>query len=275
MRSLWIERMNQVVDYVEAHLTDELDMAEIGRIALCPAGTFLRAFALLSGAPLSEYVRRRRLTNAARDLRNGERVIDVALRYGYDSADAFSAAFRRQHGLSPSRARRGGSLTAYSKLTFQLTVKGAEGMTYRTEFRPSFEVAGIRRTTPTGGGTWALIKESGDFDRLAALGGCDLGLCFGFDQDGNNDYLCGFQCGPAGAPEGLDTFCYPDAKWLVFEARGSIASGALGEAWRRIYGELLPLSGGEVLGLPTIERYIAWDEAADCMAVDICIAVRG
>ena len=105
----WVGRMNEAVGYVEDHLNDGIDCGEIGRIMACPFETFQRSFVQITGISLSEYVRCRRLSRAANDLQNtDDRIIDIALKYGYESADAFSAAFRRLHGVSPSQARKGG-----------------------------------------------------------------------------------------------------------------------------------------------------------------------
>ncbi len=122
----WLERMNRAMDYVEEHLDQEVDYGEIARIACCPPGLFQRVFAVLTDIPLSEYIRRRRLTRAAFDLcTTKEKVIDVAVKYGYDSPDAFAVAFKRLHNITPAAAReRGTMLKAYPKLTFSLILKG-------------------------------------------------------------------------------------------------------------------------------------------------------
>ena len=98
----WVERMNGVMDYLEAHLCEPIDTEEISRIMAWPYSAFQRSFAPITGISLSEYLRRRRLTLAAYDLQHTDlRVLDVAVKYGYDSADAFAAAFKRLHGVTP------------------------------------------------------------------------------------------------------------------------------------------------------------------------------
>jgi AraC family transcriptional regulator len=272
----WVDRMNHVIDYLEAHLSDEIDTAAISRIMACPYSVFQRSFLPVTGIQLSEYIRRRRLSCAAYDLQNtGLRVLDIAVKYGYDSADAFAAAFKRMHGITPQEARMpDANLKYYARLTFTFTITGVNEMNYRVFEKEAFNVLGVRRTTPYGGGTWALVKSDGTMEKLLEISGrpCDLGLCFGFDGDGNNDYMCGVQYDKGGAA-GFDSYLYPACTFLVFSAKGTISGGVLAHTWKRIYGEFMPQSRYRQLDLPTIEKYIEWDDAADRCDVDIFIPV--
>lgn len=273
----WVDRMNQVIDYLETHLTEEIDSVEISRIMACPYSVFQRSFAPITGIQLSEYIRRRRLSCAAYDLQNTDlRVLDVAIKYGYDSADAFASAFKRMHGINPQEARSSNaSLKFYARLTFTFMITGVNEMNYRVLGKEAFDVLGIRRTTPYGGGTWAIVKTDGTAQRLQVIGGhpCDLGLCFGFDNEGNDDYMCGIEY--AGKEiEGFDRYQCPAATWLVFTAKGTISGGVLSQTWKRIYGEFMPQSKYKQMDLPTIEQYIEWDEAANVCHVDIFIPVH-
>ena len=274
----WAERINRVMDYVEEHLTRDMAEEEVARLAACPYPMFQHGFAQAAGVSFSEYVRRRRLSMAAWDLQNTrDRVIDIAARYGYESPDAFRVAFVRLHGVTPARARRGGvTLTFYCRLRFEISIKGVESMNYTVESRPAFRVAGVRRTTPYGGGTWAVVKDDGSNERVKALCGrfFDLGLCFGFGPDGSDDYMCAVES--AEKLPGFDTYCYPASLWLRFEARGRISEGVLTDVWRRINEEFFPQSRYVKCGyqrLPTIEKYVEWDETADRCRVEIWIPV--
>ncbi len=272
----WVDRMNQAIHYVEDHLNNKIDEKEISRITACPFSLFQGSFTQITGIPLSEYVRRRKLTCAAYDLQNTEeKVIDVALKYGYQSSDAFSVAFKRLHGITPSDARKDGvKLTFYCRLDFALIIKGVDRMDYTIIERTSFNVMGIRRTTPYGGGTWAIVKSDGSNEAIKETTGrfYDLGLCFSFGEDGSNDYMCGIEWDKEPI-EGLDIFKYPEATWLKFEAKGSISSQVLGSVWQRINNEFLPQSKYKKTGLPTIEKYVLWDDAADICNVEIWIPV--
>ena len=131
-------------------------------------------------------------------------------------------------------------------------------MDYTIIERGAFSVVGIRRTTPYGGGTWAIVKSDGNNDKANELFGkfYDLGLCFGFGDDGSNDYMCAVEY-DGESPDGLDSFNYPAATWLKFEAKGSITDNTLGGVWQRINNEFLPQSKYKESGLPTIEKYVS------------------
>lgn len=272
----WTQRMNRIMEYVEQHLCDEMLEDEIARLAACPYSVFQASFSQITGIPFSEYVRRRKLTCAAHDLQNtDEKIIDIALKYGYQSADAFRVAFKSLHHLSPTAARKtGAKLTFYCRLQFEITIKGVEKMDYTIAEKGPFQVIGIRRTTPYGGGTWAIVKSDGSNDRIRELSGkfFDLGLCFGFQEDGSDDYMCAVEW-EGDVPEGFDSFTYPPALWLIFEAKGSISEGVLGNVWNRINTEFLPGSRYHKC-MATIEKYIIWNEAEDFGQVEIWIPVE-
>ncbi len=130
-----LERMNQALAYIEESLADEVDFKQVGRLALCSEYHFRRMFSFLAGVTLSEYIRRRRLTLAAFDLVHQDvRVIDLAVKYGYTSPDAFARAFHTFHGVNPAEAKSSGqALKAYPRMTFQLTIQGGNEMNYRLE----------------------------------------------------------------------------------------------------------------------------------------------
>jgi AraC family transcriptional regulator len=232
----------------------------------------------ITGIPLSEYIRRRRLTSAAYEIQNtDQRILDLALQYGYESADAFCVAFKRMHGIAPNMVRKTNpQLRFYSRLHFTLTIKGVQEMDYRMIEKDSFNVVGVRRTTPFGGGTWAIVKSDGSIEKMQEIAGdgfISLGLCFGFGDDGSNDYMCGFEYSGNEIPA-FDQYRCPKSTWLVFEAKGAISKGVLKNTWDRIYGEFLPQNGYRQRDLPTIERYIQWDEQADRCNVEIMIPIE-
>ena len=107
----WIERLNSVMDYIEGHLADTISTEEAARIACCSSYHFQRMFAYMADMPLSEYIRRRRMSLAAKDLLSGEKVLDVALKYGYASPTAFNRAFQSVHGIAPSLAGERGRIS--------------------------------------------------------------------------------------------------------------------------------------------------------------------
>ena len=273
----WIDNMNGVLEYIEENITGDIDYDAIERMMACPKTVFQQTFTRISGITISEYVRRRKLTLAAYELQNTDmKVIEVAFKYGYTSADSFRVAFRRVHSVNPGEARHSDvKLKFYSQIQFEARIKGIQEMEYKLVERGTFRVTGIRATTPFGGGTWTIVKSDGSLDRLIFESGKSetLGLCFGFDEQGNNDYMCGVEWDSPGET-GYDTYTYPRLKWLVFLAEGRLTDNILCNTWERIKKEFLPNSKFRKTDLPTIERYLTWDEAGDHCRVEISIPVE-
>lgn len=270
----WTARVNRVMDYVENHLHEDISEDEVSKIMACPYSVFANSFSQIAGISFSEYVRRRRLTMAAYDLQNTDkRILDVAIDYGYQSDDAFRVAFKNLHGVLPAEVRRTHPpLVYYCRLDFEIKIGGLKQMKYTIMEREAFEVVGIRRTTPYGGGTWAIVKNDGSNEKINELSGkvFDLGICFGFNEDGSNDYMCAVEHSGYSGSE-FTVFSYPATTWLRFEARGKISDNVLGNVWRQINKEFLPSSRYHKGPLPTIEKYVLWNEATDECMVEILI----
>lgn len=143
-------QLNKAINYIEENLTNQIDYQEVVKIACCSEYHFTRMFSFLAGITLSEYIRRRRLTLAALELSQSNiKIIDAALKYGYNSPDSFSRAFHSMHGVNPSEARvHGQSLKAFPRMSFQLTIKGGNEMNYRIENKESFHIVGIKKRVP-------------------------------------------------------------------------------------------------------------------------------
>jgi len=122
----WIERMNHALDFIENNLVGEIDYKQVSKAACCSEYHFSRMFSSIAGISLSEYIRRRRLTLAAFELqRSNLKIIDLAIKYGYDSPDSFTRAFQRTHGITPSKARNNSvHLKAFPKISFQISLRG-------------------------------------------------------------------------------------------------------------------------------------------------------
>lgn len=137
----WLERMNRAMDYIESNLAGEIELSEIARRACCSSHQFQRMFSFITNVTLAEYIRRRKLTLAALELQNSAaRVIDIAMKYGYESPISLARAFQSLHGVTPAIARQDGiALKAYPCLSFLITIKGVEAMNYRMETKESFE----------------------------------------------------------------------------------------------------------------------------------------
>ncbi|WP_217202128.1 helix-turn-helix domain-containing protein, partial [Streptomyces buecherae] len=145
-----LDRLNQALEHIEAHLDQRIEMADLARIAVTSEYHFRRLFSALAGMPLSEYVRRRRLTVAGAEVLAGERtLLEIAVRYGYGSGEAFARAFRAVHGVGPGEARRDGApLCSQPRISFRLTVEGSSSMRYRVVEKERFHVVGRKARVP-------------------------------------------------------------------------------------------------------------------------------
>lgn len=261
-----LQRMNGALNYIEENLADEIDFKEVARRAYCSEYHFKRMFSFLAGITLSEYIRRRRLTLAALDLIDRDvKVIDVALKYGYSSPDAFTRAFQGLHGITPARSRSSNhSLKAFPRMTFQLTIKGGIEMQYRIEEKDRFQVVGLKHRIK-------LVHEGNNPDienilagirdeTYAALEELSNVKPFGVlhvtanytenETEANQlDYYVAAASTKA-CPDGLEQFNIPAFTWAVFEVEGDWA--AVQDAWGRIYTEWFPSSGYEHAGGPEI-----------------------
>lgn len=139
-----LERLNQVLEHMEHRLAGTVEVTEPARTAATSEYHLRRMFSALAGMPLSEYVRRRRLTVAGAEVIAGDgTLLEIAVRYGYGSGEAFARAFRAVHGVGPGEARRdGAALVSQPRLAFRLTVEGSSSMRYRVVAPPGFTVVG-------------------------------------------------------------------------------------------------------------------------------------
>lgn len=259
-------------------------MAEVARIACSSPFHFQRMFHMLTGVTVAEYVRKRRLTLAAQDLvATSSRVIDVALKAGYESPEAFAKAFRRTHGVSPSDARLGGaSLKAFPRMSFQLSLKGATDVDYRIVHREGFRVSGpmIRVSTKDGENFrriplfWDESYRNGTVDRLRGLrpDGTLVAVCTDMDHE-NEQCTYGIAAEGVDAPEeGWTAWDIPPATWAVFTSTGALP-GAVQEVWRRIFEEWFPATGYQHTGGPELEVIPPGEDLADDYRCEVWIPV--
>lgn len=274
-----LENMKNAVDYIEANLDAEIDYARVAQIALCSQYHFQRMFAFLIGIPLSEYIRRRRLTLAAFDLQNStEKIIDLALKYGYNSPDSFSRAFVALHEITPSKAREKGiSLKAYPRVTFSLSIKGVVEMNYRIELKKSFTVVGVKKRFSNIDGLgenvgkmWSETPKE-TISQIAGLGNGLVGVYSGMYEDNTTDYYIAAITENA-CPKNLCKLEMPSLTWAVFEIVGPMPT-AMAEIWGRIFSEWFPTSGYEHAEAPEIEWYSNGDMSSPDYRSEIWIPV--
>ena len=143
----WIIGIQKAIDYIEDHLTETIDYDVVAAQSYSSSYHFQRVFSILCGFTVGEYIRNRRLTLAGAELAVGDaKVIDVALKYGYESPDSFAKAFQKFHGLLPSQARSNGSnLKSFSRLVLKFSLEGGSMMVYRIEEKDEMILTGYKR----------------------------------------------------------------------------------------------------------------------------------
>ena len=261
----WVERLNESIDYMEEHLTDEISYEQLGQIACCSAYHYQRMFTYMAGVTLAEYIRRRKMSLAAVDLRGGEeRVIDIAEKYGYSSPTAFNRAFQAVHGVAPSAVRQYGvSVKSYPPIRFTIAIKGAEELNYRIETKEAFRVVGVSAPLYQEIGEnfmivpqmWQEAAGNGTIQRLAGLMDVPpMGLLGISACDDAEQWRYWIAVSSTKDSSGLDEYMIPAATWAVFSGTGTNQS--IQELEQRIVTEWLPTSGYEYTNAPDIEVYL-------------------
>ena len=143
----WIIGLQKAIDYIEDNLTETIDYEMVAAQSFSSSYHFQRVFSILCGFTIGEYIRNRRLSLAGMELAKSDaKVIDVALKYGYESPDSFARAFQKFHGILPSQARNDGSnLKSFSRLVLKFSLKGGIIMNYRIEEKPEIILTGYKR----------------------------------------------------------------------------------------------------------------------------------
>lgn len=263
----WIERLNSVMNYIEENLTEEIELEAISKIALCSPYHFQRMFAYMADIPLSEYIRRRKMSRAAVDLQDeNSKVIDISLKYGYESPTAFNRAFQRIHGFAPSEVRGGGrSIKAYPPIIFKLSIKGDIAMDYRIEKKEAFRIVGIsipleheiEKNFEVVPAMWGQAAQDGTVGGLVTImDGEPKGLLGVSACNEESDWKYFIAVASNQPPEReWEEYTVPEATWAIFSGKGTNQS--IQELERRIVMEWLPTSGYEYGNAPDIEVYIS------------------
>ncbi|WP_088072721.1 AraC family transcriptional regulator [Gottfriedia luciferensis] len=285
----WVESLQKAIDYIEANLLENLSIEEISKQANSSVFHFQRTFSILTDIHIAEYIRRRRLTLAANELTTTDsKIIDLALKYGYDSPEAFSKAFRRQHGVTPSEARKFiGKLQSYNRLVIQVSLKGAEPVQFNIVEKSNFKVIGVKkelsyvndehqRLIPK---MWEEVNANGTSDRLYELNNGEikgvLGVCMMNEEQKSNNlleyWIAAHREGET--PEGFLEHEIPASKWAVFGVTGAMPN-AMQSAWKKIFSEWFPSSGYSHAGIPEFELYPAEDPFSEDYYSEIWIPIK-
>ncbi|MES9525472.1 AraC family transcriptional regulator [Streptomyces capoamus] len=265
-----LDRLNQAMEHIEGHLDQRIEVSALARITVTSEYHFRRLFSSLAGMALSEYIRRRRLTVAGAEVLAGEpTLLEIAVRYGYTSGEAFARAFRAVHGVGPGEARRtGAALNSQPRLSFRLTVEGNNTMRYRIVEKEAFRVVGRKARVPLiyeGANphiaehvrsippeTMLRIEDLSDQEPEGVVS-ATVRLSDGFEEGSELDYYHGVVTTAARGFEDLDVLDCPAGTWAVFENTGPFPQ-ALQRMWGDVAAQWIPSNPYEYRPGPEILR---------------------
>lgn len=288
----WITGIQRAINYMEEHMLEEIDYEAAAKEACSSTFHFQRVFGILCGFSMGDYIRMRRLSLAAEELiQTDSRVIDIALKYGYDTPEGFTRAFVRFHGIPPTEARRGGNVKSFSRLSVKLILTGGSMMDYRIEKMDAFQVICRRKTVHKPGEETAAADISAFWRECAADGTTKklvdcysgeprlkglLGICFSAEMEGE-EFPYGIGVEYDGRPveeEGLEIVEIPARTFAVFPCRGKMPD-AFEETYRKIVSEFFPQSSRYEYGQGIELEVYPSDQVSDPdYACEIWIAVN-
>lgn len=262
-----LKSLNEAINYIETHLNEEIDYTEVEKITGTSIYHFRRMFSYLSGMSLGEYIRNRKLSNATFDLLQGMSVTVAAFKYGYDSVDGFSRAFKEWSGISPSEVKKSAKLKAFPKLSFKLIMSGGMNMDYRIEKKQAFKIVGVKKRVPIQfeGENQEIIKLAKSItpkqrEKLHHLANVEpyqvVNASFNFDdgrmeERGFLDHMIGVLTTKDISDDEFDVVEVPEQTWAIFSSKGEFPK-ALQETWGKIFSEWLPSSDYELINAPEI-----------------------
>ncbi len=284
----WIKSFQRSIDYIEENLSSSLEVERIAGVMNISPFYYQRIFAIICGITVGEYIRSRRLTLAGSDLlRSDERIIDIALRYGYDTPEGFSRAFAKFHGAAPSEVRKGMPIRSFARLSVTITMKGGNTMDYKIVKKKAFKVM-EKRTVQTVSENanlqtipkfWDDCRKDGTVERLLELTSDKkfiFGICYNkpHSEESTFDYSIGALVDESTKiPEGFTVNEIPARTWAVFDCRGAMPD-AIQQLWHRICTEFFPSSSYEPTYEFDIEAYADGDMSASDYQSEIWVPIK-
>ncbi|RRD31902.1 AraC family transcriptional regulator [Streptococcus minor] len=260
-----MHHFNQTMKYLETTLDSDIDPKKIQQLSGYPYAMFSRIFSILADMTLAEYLRNRRLSQAVHDLtQTSAKIIDIALTYGYDSADAFSAAFKKFHGVTPSQVRSGSAYKVFPPLQLSLKITGGKNMDIKIAQKPAFAVAGVlleaidNSLCPS---AWNQLFENQSFETLASLGnGQSYGVCSDVKEGEIINYMAGYDVTDQRKAKalGLTIMEIEAAEYAIIPVKGPIP-GSIHQAWKYVLEVFFPETGYRHSGAPDFEVYAEGD----------------
>lgn len=273
----WYKRMNQVIEYIESRLGDQISIDVAAEIAGQTAASFQQTFSIVTDMSIYEYIRRRRMTMAAFDMQNSQdKVITISMKYGYESPEAFTRAFKEIHGISPLKARKDGtSLVTFPRITFLLTVKGDVAMNYKVEKKEAFTVYGIEKvfsfdenkdeTVPQ---FWTDCINNGSLKKLAESTGYSksaVNAVCSYRNTGKDSfpYMLFVNKTEASNSDGFTEIEIPAATWAIFRSEKHSqeqTSGVIQSLNKRVYTDWIPTAPYKKIDGYELEMYYNADD---------------
>lgn len=283
------KELNQIMDYIEEHLTDDLSLGSISDYAGTSDYHLRTVFFHLSGMTLKEYVKNRKLSEANKDLLNGEKVTDIAFKYGYQSVDGFTRAFKKWCGFLPSDAIKKRTSKSFPKLSFIITVKGGTSMEFRIENKPAFHLAGVSKRVPMQfeGVNNEIVKlaqsiteeQRKEMHALQNITPYEIvNASYNADEnflkeEGDLTHLIGVLTTHTQISDALDKVRVEACTWAVFPNEGTFPS-TLQETMAKTYSEWLPTSDYEIIQAPSFSFTKMNERVKDYAYSEIWIPVR-
>ena len=277
-------QLNEALEYIENNLAGDISFDQAAKMACCSTYYFQRMFSYIAGVPLSEYIRRRRMTSAAFDLQNeNAKISEIAAKYGYNSPTAFNRAFQSVHGVAPSTVwGKTAFLTTYPRLRLHIIVTGDQQMKYRIETKNVIRIIGVRiplvddleknfKDIPA---FWQKIGNIGTFTQIFELMNRSPQGMLGVTTYNSSDdisYIIG-AASDKPVPDGLIEYQIPALTWAVFQCTGPMPS-AFQELYKRFYTEWLPVSDYNYTNGPDMEVYTENDTASPTYKCELWMAV--
>lgn len=256
-----IKSFNNTIDYLETVLDDEIDEKKVTQLSGYSYSMFSRLFSILTETTLSEYLRSRRLTEAAVILRNkDEKIIDVAFKFGYESSDSFGTAFKNFHGFTPSEVRKGKPFKLVSRVQLALSVRGGRSMNITIQKKQAFTVAGVNEQSINSSlcpSVWDKLYKKYSHDELASLGnGQSVGVCHDVENSSTINYMAGYIVNDVDKARsmGLDVLEVDEAEYVVVELVGSVPE-SIHNGWKYAMEVFFPEHGYIHSGKPDFEYY--------------------
>ncbi|WP_291573065.1 AraC family transcriptional regulator [Clostridium sp. UBA4548] len=241
----WLEGIGEAINYIEENITEEISIDYIAKKAFMSPFYFQKGFGMLCGFTIGEYIRQRRLTLAGSELvSTNEKVIDIALKYGYDSPDSFTKAFIRFHGVTPTAVRKDGAMIkSFAPLKIKFSLEGGYIMDYKIVEKDSFTIMGASKVFKYDNANakvpqfWTEHYETGNGDFVCGMYGVSIDESMGSDEF---EYLIADNYNPSiEIPNGFITKIIPKHTWAVFACKGPMPK-AMQDGNKKIFSEWLP-----------------------------------